>query len=216
MNIYNTIVDILFPLECIGCKKKDYYLCEECAHKIPEPNHEKLENIFACFDYQHPYIKKAIWDLKYYNKKYAAQILGKKLNEYMSEEISDLRQIYSGQKFIIIPVPLTRERRRERGYNQTEKISEYFIKNTEQDIFELRTDIVSKIKDTGHQARIHNKKIRLRNMIGAFSINRNINVKNRIIFVIDDVTTTGATLSEIIKILKKAGAKEVIGVAVAH
>jgi ComF family protein len=214
VNIYNFIVDILFPIECIRCKKKDFYLCEECTDKIPEPTHEKLPDISACFDYQHPLVKKAIWDLKYYNKKHAAQMLGKKLSEYMTEEISELRQIHNGQRFIIIPVPLHHDRLRERGYNQAEKIARAFIQNTNADIFELRTDIISKNKDTGHQARIHNKKIRLKNMVGAFSINKDI--KNRIIFVIDDVTTTGATLSEIIKILKKSGAKQVIGLAVAH
>lgn len=220
VNIYNFIVNILFPLECIGCKRKNFYLCEECIDKIPEPNHEKLDNIVACFDYQHPLIKKAIWDLKYYNKKLAGFMLGKQLGGYMQEEISELRQIHNGQKFIIIPVPLTKERRRERGYNQAEYISRAFTESFSVNIFELHTDIVIKNKDTGHQARIHNKKIRLKNMIGAFSLNKNIDlniyVKNRIIFVVDDVTTTGATLFEIIKILKKAGAKEVYGIAVAH
>ena len=134
----------------------------------------------------------------------------------MTEDISDLRQIYSGQRFIIIPVPLHHDRLRERGYNQAEKIAKSFADKDDKKIFEIRTDIILKNKNTGHQARIHNKKIRLKNMIGAFSINKNINVKNRIIFVIDDVTTTGATLSEIIKILKKSGAKQVIGIAVAH
>lgn len=219
-NIYNFIVDILFPVYCIGCKKADFYICDNCISKIPEPNHEKLENIMACFDYQHPIIKKAIWDLKYYNKKHAGCILGQQLNIYMKEEISELRQIHSGQKFIIIPVPLTKERKYERGYNQAECLALEFIKNLNEDIFELHTDIIFKIKDTGHQARIHNKKIRLKNMLGAFSLNKNIDIdkyiKNRIIFVVDDVTTTGATISEIIKILNKYGAKKVYGIAVAH
>lgn len=214
--IYNFIVDILFPLRCIGCKKSDFYICDECIDKIPEPNHEKLEEIEACFDYQHPLIKKAIWDLKYYNKKHASVALGKQLGIYMYEEISELRQIYRGQKFIIIPVPLSKERFRERGYNQAEYLAHAFAQSFHEDIFEINTNIVLKTRDTGHQARIHNKKIRLKNIIGAFILNKNINLNNRIVFVLDDVTTTGATLTEIIKILKKAGAREVRGIAVAH
>lgn len=216
MNIYHSVINLLLPLKCIGCKKINYYICDDCIAKIPPPNHEKLEKIEACFDYQHPLIKKAIWDLKYYNKKHAAKILGQQIYEHNKEEISDLRILHNGEPFIIIPVPLSKERRRERGYNQAEHLAKSFIQNVNSNIFELRTDIVFKNRDTGHQARIHNKKIRLKNMVGAFSLNKNINIKNRIVFVIDDVTTTGATITEIMKLLKKAGAREVYGLTVAH
>ncbi len=215
-SVYNFIVDILFPLKCISCKRTGFYLCDECTPTPHRREIEDSEDIDACFDYRDPLIKKVIWDLKYYNKKHASDVLGKNLYEYTKEDISELRTLHNGEPFIVIPVPLSSERRRERGYNQAEHIARAFIKNCNEDIFELRTDIVSKTKDTGHQARIHNKKIRLRNMIGAFSLDKNKNVKNRIVFVIDDVTTTGATLNEIIKLLKKAGAREIRGLAVAH
>jgi competence protein ComFC len=216
ISIYNFIVDILFPLKCIKCKTTGFYLCDGCTPTPHRREIENNENIDAFFDYRDPLIKKVIWDLKYYNKKHASDVLGKNLYEYTKEDISELRILHSGEPFIIIPVPLSRDRLRERGYNQAEYIARAFVKNCDENIFELRTDIILKIKDTGHQARIHNKKIRLKNMIGAFSINKNINLKNRIVFVIDDVTTTGATLNEIIKLLKKAGAREIRGLAAAH
>lgn len=215
-NLYYSFIEILFPTKCIGCKKTGIYLCDSCVSSIPSPQHDNLENIDACFDYQHPLIKKSIWDLKYYNKKHISDVLGKHLSIHASEQVSELRQIYSGQPFIVIPIPLSKQRKHERGYNQAEHIARAFIKHTGSGIFELHTDIIYKIKDTGHQARIHNKKIRLKNMIGAFSINKKTNLKNRIVFVIDDVTTTGATLHEVMKLVKKAGAREVHGLAVAH
>lgn len=214
-SIYNFIVDILFPLRCISCKKSGYYICDGC---IPTPHRreiESLENIDACFDYRDPIIKKMIWDLKYYNKRSAGAVLGRHLYEYIQEEISELRTLHNGEPFIVIPVPLSRERRRERGYNQAEHIARGFV-NANPNIFILNTDIVVKQINTGPQARINNKKRRLKNIKGAFKLKDGANVKNKIIFVIDDVTTTGGTLSEMMKVLKKAGAREIRGLAVAH
>ncbi|MBP6931501.1 MAG: ComF family protein [Candidatus Pacebacteria bacterium] len=214
-SIYNIIVDILFPLRCISCKKNGSYICDDC---IPPPNRreiESLENIDACFDYRNPIIKKMIWDLKYYNKRSAGAVLGRHLYEYVQEEISDLHILHRGEPFIVIPVPLSRERHRERGYNQAEYIARGFV-NANPNIFVLNTDIVVKQINTGPQARINNKKRRLKNIKGAFKLKDGANVKNKIIFVVDDVTTTGGTLSEIIHILKKAGAREIRGLAVAH
>lgn len=215
-DIYNFIIDILFPIKCIGCNKKDSYLCEECVLDIPNEHGERLENIYYCFNYQHPLIKKAIWDLKYYNKKYASQALGKYLYEYNKEYIYDIYQIYPGQKILVIPVPLHKDREKYRGYNQALQLAKEYIKSSSQDIFELRNDIVEKIKDTGQQARIHNRKKRLKNIQGCFRLKNNIAIKNRNIIIIDDVSTTGGTINEMIKILKKAGANNVIGLTVAH
>ncbi len=73
-----------------------------------------------------------------------------------------------------------------------------------------------KNKNTIPQARLTNRNKRLQNIKGAFSIiNTNI-IKGKTVIIIDDVTTTGGTMLEIIKILKKSGAKKVIGFAVAH
>src|SRR5574343_603183 len=148
-DIYNFIIDIIFPIKCIWCNKKDSYLCEECVLDIPNEHGEKLENIYYCFNYQHPLIKKAIWDLKYYNKKYASKTLGKYLYEYNKEYIYDIYQIYPGQKILIIPVPLHKDREKYRGYNQALQLAKEYIKSSNQDIFELRNDVVEKIKDTG-------------------------------------------------------------------
>lgn len=215
-DVYDFILQVLFPLKCIGCKKIDSYICEECILKIPYPIHEKLENIEACFDYQNPLIKKAIWDLKYYNKRHVAILLGNLLYEHNKEDISELRILHNGEPIIVIPVPLSKDREKERGYNQSEQIAKYFIKNQGKNIFELRTDIITKTKDTGHQARIRNKKIRIKNMIGAFTLNKDINLKNRVVFVVDDVTTTGATITEILKLLKKSGVGIARGITIAH
>ena len=85
-----------------------------------------------------------------------------------------------------------------------------------EEIFELKNHIVFKKIDTLPQAKITNRKRRLENVRGVFDIKNPENIKGKTIIIIDDVTTTGGTILEIMKILKKSGAKKVIGFAVAH
>jgi competence protein ComFC len=167
------------------------------------------------FSYQDETIKKSIWFLKYHNKKIIGEKLGKLLYENFLETINEARLYGMGQKIIITPVPISRNRKKHRGYNQSEIIAKgFYLANKE--IFELRNDIVIKIKDTTPQAKITNRNKRLKNMVGVFDIKNREIIKNRTIIVIDDVTTTGATINEIIKILQKNKAKKVIGLAIAH
>jgi len=79
----------------------------------------------------------------------------------------------------------------------------------------LSFDSLEKIKETPHQSKLNNKTKRLNNLKNCFSANPE-KVKNRNIILIDDVITTGATMSKVKKELKKAGARKVIGIAIAH
>jgi len=214
-DLYKFIIDILFPTKCISCKKSGNYICDDCMPPYTRRDIEERDNIDACFDYRNPVVKKAIWDLKYYNKKYASEVLGLQMYEYLKEDISELRTLHNGESIFVVPVPLSRQRLLERGYNQAECLASAFV-NSSPDIFTLQKDLIIKKIHTGPQARINNKNKRLRNIRGAFRLKDGVDIKNKIIFVIDDVTTTGGTLSEIIKILKKAGARKVRGIAVAH
>ena len=85
---------------------------------------------------------------------------------------------------------------------------------------QLEKNILIKIKDTEHQARIKNRNERIKNMTGTFAIkdlekNKKLIMKKNII-LIDDILTTGATLSEARKVLRQAGARKVIAFTVAH
>lgn len=213
--IYNWIVDSIFPELCLGCSKKGQVICINCLTNIRLAERETATNIYAAYDYRDPIIKKAIWSLKYYSRRFIGEILGKMLYESMIEEISDMRSITKGQKIVVVPVPLSRNRKKKRGYNQAESIARHFC-NCNKEIFNLSPNLLSKKIDTSPQARISNRNSRLNNIHGAFIFNANEDIKGRTIIIIDDVTTTGGTISEIMKILRKAGAKKVVGFALAH
>lgn len=212
----NIFLDALFPEKCIGCKLKNTSLCALCTASIRHAERETARNIVAVFDYRDSVIKRALWELKYKNKKHLAEVLGQELYGEMLEELSDLCTFSSGRPILVIPVPLSKDRLRERGYNQAELIAKYFIKNAPVGTFELETESVKKIKNTSPQARIANRNKRLANIKGAFDVIKPEKVKGRTCIIIDDITTTGGTITEILKLLKASGAKRALGLALAH
>ena len=214
-SIFNWTLEIVFPQECLGCDKKGEIICLNCILKIKRAERETESNIIACFDYRESIIKKAIWNLKYHGRFAIGKILGELLYENLLEDISEIRMYTEGSPILVIPAPLFKTRQKERGYNQAEIIASSFC-NSKKEIFELKNNIVVKQKNTEQQAKLTNKNKRLKNTQGAFKVINTEDVKGRTIIVIDDVTTTGGTILEIIKVLKKSGAKKVIGFAVAH
>jgi len=80
----------------------------------------------------------------------------------------------------------------------------------------LEKDTLIKPKDTKHQAHIENRSERLKNIIGSFAVKNPEAIKGKNIILIDDILTTGATLTEARKILKYSGARKVVAFTVAH
>lgn len=223
MHFLNTILDILFPTKCILCDKSGVDLCIECLKEAPEAMRESAKWIFPAYDYRHPVIKKSLQLLKYKGKKKLAKVFAEIIYEKIIEEVSDLSVLENFIDPILIPIPLSPARLHERGFNQAELICEEIIKinNERQDLnIELKNNILIKPKDTEHQAQIKDRSARLKNISGSFTIqNTEENIKklkNRNIILIDDILTTGATLSEARKMLKQAGARKIIAFTVAH
>lgn len=214
--IKNLLIDLLFPIKCLGCGIKEKILCDNCILKIRLAERETDKNILAVFDYRDEIIKKAIWALKYHHKRYLGEKLGHLLYEFLIEDISDLKIQVSGRSIYVIPVPISNQKTKLRGYNQSLSIAKGFCSEAKINTFEIKNNIVFKKLNTIPQAKISSRKERLENVKGVFELKNENMIKGRTIIIIDDVTTTGGTISEIIRILKNAGAKKVIGFAVAH
>jgi competence protein ComFC len=214
--IKNFLLNILFPIKCLGCGEKDEIICDKCIASVKLAERETEEKIHAVFDYRDPLIKKAIWELKYHHKRYLGEKLGELLYEYLIEDIADLRIEVSSRSIFVIPVPISNKKAKTRGYNQARSIARGFCNSQDKGIFELKNNIVFKKIDTLPQAKITNRSKRLENIKGVFEIKNKEIVKGRTIIIIDDVTTTGGTINETMKILKLSGAKKVIGFAIAH
>ena len=216
MSFLGTILDIIFPVNCVSCKKSGQFLCSDCLISSKEAERESPDWVFPMYDYRYPPIRKAIWLLKYKGKKEIANIFAKILHFRILEELADLSQIENFREPILIPIPLSSKRQRERGFNQALLICENLVKIDQEQNFKLESNVLVKTKNTEHQADISNRSNRLKNLIGSFSVKNEKLVKGRNVILIDDVTTTGATLNEARKVLKQAGTNKIIAFTIAH
>ena len=231
--IKNFILDLFFPKKCLGCGKHNTYLCEECFKKISNNgwvslNCQKefgLDRIISAAGYVDPLTRDLIKALKYGFARELAKPLSRLIIKHL-ESISFISTIParhspeakpmaggSINSTLIIPVPLHSRRLHERGFNQAELIAQEIA-----DYFQLpiKTDILKRIRPTQRQTDLKDNKERKNNIKDAFEINDFEPIKGKVVLLIDDVITSGATLSEAAKILKQSGAKEVWAITVAR
>ena len=202
----------IFPRRCIGCQIKDFWICEKCLDKIPMSCERKISFAFSIFEYRNHIIRKAIWMLKF-NKRYSVlQDLEEKINIGFNNFLK--AQNLEGKNIILIPIPITKRSRVTRGYNQSELICKIITKNRKNLTFENK--ILLKSKNHLAQNKIKNKVERINNVRNSFEVKNEEKIKREIVVLIDDVTTTGATLDQARKSLNKAGVKKVFAFTWAH
>lgn len=219
MLILDTIFSVVFPAKCAVCGKRGSELCFDCLVSFPAAERPSAKWIFPMYDYRDQSVKKSLWLFKYKGKKRLASVFAEILYEKILEEFSEFLVLQNFRDPLLMPIPLSRKRLRERGYNQAELLCRELIKinglRSGVDI-KLASNILIKPKDTEHQARIKDRRARLQNMRGTFTVKDAGAVRGKNIILIDDILTTGATLSEARRVLKEAGARKVIAFTVAH
>ncbi len=216
LNLYLLLLNTLYPISCVGCGEKEVGLCLKCLSTIPPPDFKQEEQVISAFSYQNKIAKKAIWKLKYRNGRYLAPILAEALYERLLPELADLKMLKNWKEAILIPIPLSAKRFKKRGYNQAELLAKSLIEKDNRENFVLKNDILIRKIDTKPQADIKNKSERKNNIRGCFTVKNKELVRGKNIILIDDVSTTGATLEEAEKTLKKSGAKNFLKITVAH
>ncbi len=216
MLFINNLLDIIFPPKCIVCKKNGSYLCSRCLSLCKEAERECPKWVYPIFDYRNPAIKKAIWLIKYKGRKKLVEVFAEILYGGIIEELSELKLMENFTEPLLIPIPISRKRQKERGFNQTEILCREILRIDRNGYLFFENNILVKTKETEHQARIKNKNERLKNLLGTFEVRNESLIQNRNIILIDDVTTTGATLSEARKTLRSAGANKIIAFTIAH
>ena len=191
------------------------FLCYACPTDFPRAERPTLKWIYPALDYRHAGVRKAVHLLKYKRKKQIAQVLGDLLYERIIEEVHDLEKMHNFTNPVYISIPLHWKKYKKRGFNQVDLLLRQIERNSTEKI-KIKKRTLIKLRDTSNQARIKNRKERLENVVGSFVVRRPEKVKGRNIILLDDVATTGATLSEARKVLKEAGAKKVVAFTVAH
>ena len=171
-------------------------------------------NSVAILNYRHPLTRSAIWEIKYRGNIPITRKITKIVYNFLLAELSDAGVWQNFTNPVIVPIPLSAERLRERGYNQAERLARELHKIDNEQNFKLETNWLKKIRSTDSQSHTRNKTERLKNLSGCFEASGDVIGKN--IILLDDVITTGATMKEARNTLRQAGARKVICVGVAH
>lgn len=116
------------------------------------------------------------------------------------------------QSDCLIPIPITRKRQRQRGFNQSQLLAEFLGKLYR---IPVNSQVVKRVRETRPQVGLSIEE-RRNNVRGAFAVQNPLEIKGRRVLLLDDVITTTATISEVSCILLQAGAGEVNVIALAR
>ncbi len=216
LKLIHTIIDLIFPHTCVGCQKSGQLLCGDCENLLIMTPTVVSDHVTALFPYHHKVIKNLLWQLKYKQSGEVSNILAPYLADLLLETSSDESALnIKSEPTILIPAPMSRLRKRARGFNQATKLAQALAK-LHPDSFVVNENIVRKIKETKPQVTCRTRAERLSNVKNAFEAYLPNELCHRQFVVIDDVSTTGATLNEIIKALRKTAAEKISAAVIAH
>lgn len=207
MNFINSALDYFFPPICGMCGEiNENYICNNCYENIKkikkcvinEYNNRNFSKHLYIFKYE-GIIRNKIIEYKFEDKGYLYKMFAKII-------LSDKKTCNFIKKYdVIIPVPISKKRKKKREYNQSELVANELAQKLNQDIW---TDIIIKKKDNKPQSEL-NKLERIKNVEDIYEINKPIEVKNKKVLLLDDIYTTGSTVNEIARKLKQNQTQEI-------
>jgi competence protein ComFC len=214
------VLNFVFPVRCVSCRKMGELLCDVCLGSLepvedfrcivcgrpavggfthPSCNTKYApERALAAFRYSGT-AKAAVKALKYKG----VRELSKSITWLMLEDLAE-KGVSFGSEAVLVPLPISFWRRGERGFNQAQLIAEALGEKLGLEIYK---DALRKINDTPSQTGLDRKR-RTANVRGAFAVGSE-SVRGKDVLLVDDVLTTGATVREAAKVLKKSSCGQV-------
>ena len=204
--MWTRIWNLFFPPKCVLCRKvlsqEETDLCHECRKNQPIFPGSKLKLSFLAqwtglWSYKEN-VRLSILRYKFYGRRSYAQSFSRLMAmKLQSEDWADTD--------LLTWVPISRRRKRARGYDQTEILAQAISKELEIPL----TATLKKVLHTKPQSTMGSLAHRKANILGAFEVIDPAAVRDKRILLLDDIVTTGATASECARVLLTAGAKEV-------
>lgn len=205
--LFSMLMELLFPAKCVFCRrvlrKPERGLCDSCSKTLtgPKPRVTRggVYSVCAATLRYNDSVKRAIHRFKFGGKTNYATVFGKLMARTIEEELADRYDL-------ITWVPISAERKRSRGFDQSMLLA-YAI------ALELQDVAVETLIKTVHnkaQSNLSGAATRQRNVEGVYQATDSSLIKGKRVLLIDDILTTGSTLSECTSALLKAGAIEVV------
>ena len=212
------LLDLIFPVTCVGCRHSGHYLCPDCAARLtpkslspPNPG-SVLEGRLSLFSYKNE-IRQLIQLLKYQYVSDAGHDIGRTMAAIIKENYPNLLKHWQSHGYVLAPIPLHPLRQNWRGFNQ----SQIFCQEISTSLHLVcQPNILIRSRYTSPQAKQLQKSDRQSHLLGAFSLSPRFtgHLPDNIILV-DDVYTTGSTLESAALVLRHFGCGSIIGVTLA-
>lgn len=212
MILLDRLLDLLYPPRCSFCHKitDGEKLCSECAAKLPYTSDNSKQTKFSYISaavsplYYKDSVRDSVIRYKFHSAISYSEVYGQLISKCIDENNINCD--------IITYVPLSKRRRWLRGYNQAELIAQEISKNTEIPLAEL----IKKTRNNPAQSGTGSPDKRKANVKGVYKAVNTELIKDKRILIVDDVITTGATVSECAKMLKEQGSGEIFAASLAR
>lgn len=201
--ILNFIIDLLFPPSPETLKLRTF-TPQEISSKLPIASYTSHPFITSLFTYKNPLVKELIWNIKYKKDKHSIELGGYALYTWLQENIPTA---------LLVPIPISKERRKERGYNQCEVLIKVIEKLDSEKKYSIDFNILKRVRHLDRQT-LKTRKERLQDTDHIFSALKK--PLTQPIIIIDDVATTGSTLREARETLLSVGYTDVRALTLAH
>lgn len=210
------LLDLLFPPKCVFCKKLLHKgedgICARCQEHLPwcvGPEAEQsMEFISLCASplwYQDE-VRESFHRYKFKGSRGYAKVYGRLMAQCVRDHLA-------GRYDLITWVPLSEQRRKSRGYDQAMLLAEAAAL----ELGDVAAETLTKVRDTGAQSGLgKDDSARRANVLGAYRPTDPELIAGQRVLLIDDVVTTGSTLSECARTLRTAGAADVVCVTLAR
>ncbi len=209
--ILESVLNLVFPKDQ-RVRELEVFTAEDLRAHLPKAAQYK-ENHISIFNYQNADVRQLIWQIKYKKNKRLAFMCAELLAEELLDLVYDKKSFYPNATFLLLPVPTSDKRKRQRGYTQTELVAGHIKKMLPP--LQYCTETLRRVRHAPSQTKM-SRVDRQKNIRGCFSVFNPDQIRDKIVILFDDVTTTGATLDEISKEITKHRPKEIVYLTIAH
>lgn len=227
--IVEGLVDVVAPARCMGCLREDTWLCTACRSRASAyplscivcgeaeargstcsscRAHTQLTGVVSVGGYHNRLLQRGVGWLKYRSVTAVAPVLASLLLPRLLV-IAPWQELQ--QHAVLVPIPLHAKRQRERGFNQSQEIARAITATLNIPTAMLLT----RTRSTWTQSKLP-KEMRQQNMQRSFAIADQLPIDRSLVILIDDVTTTGSTLSAAAQTLHHAGVPLIWGATIAR
>ncbi len=214
--VAGSIMDALFPIP--AAEREVLAMGPEKAWRdLPRAPRCSIPDACSAFAYKDERVSRLVWAIKYKKSREGAALAGHAL--YKAARLFSLAAPH--MQVLVVPMPITKVRRRQRGFNQCELIMEEMRKLDLDKRLSYSTELLVRTRHTSRQT-VKDRAERIESVKGLFAADEKLAAELRphaaqlFIVIIDDVITTGSTMKDAIETLRLAGFENAYGLSAAH